>query len=140
MNKKGFVPLDKNRHSNRENLAGFSLIEIIVATFLLALVITGLANIFLAGKKHLVHTRSKIQSAELGRLFLAPLQMDVRQDLWGSNCLSSNPTSGCPGAQTVDNILYTPAYQNTALLADAQNPLGRLRKVKVTINWTEPSS
>src|SRR3989338_6754315 len=89
---------------------GFSLIEIIVATFVLALVTTGLAYVFLAGKKHLLHTRSKIQATELGRLFLSPLQMDVREDQWvtSSNCLSAG--TGCPGAQTIDNILYTPVY------------------------------
>lgn len=139
MNKKGFIPLDKNKANKRNSyLTGFTLIEIIVATFLLALVTTGLAYVFLAGKRHILHTRSKIQAAELARLFLAPLQTDVRQDQWGSNCLSAG--TGCPGAQTVDNITYTPTYENSALLVDAQNPLGRLRKVKVTINWTEPSS
>jgi len=110
---------------------GFSLIEIMVATFVLVLVTTGLAYVFLAGKKHLLHTRSKIQAAELGRLFLAPLQMDVRQDQWGSNCLSAG--SGCPGAQTIDNILYTPAY-------DISNVSGTtLRRVKVTLTWNEPA-
>lgn len=113
------------------NKKGFTLIEIIVAAFLLALVTTGLAYVFLAGKKHLLHTRSKIQAVELGRLFLAPLQMDVRQDQWvtNSNCLKGD--IGCPPAQTVDNITYTPTYS----ISDVSG----LRKVKVTINWTEPT-
>ena len=77
-----------------------------------------------------------MQVAELGRLFLAPLQMDVRQDQWvsGSNCLSSNGSTGCPGAQIVDNITYTPNYNISNLSGTT------LKKVKVTINWTEPSS
>ena len=111
---------------------GFTLIEIIVATFVLALVITGLAYVFLAGKRHILHTRSKIQAAELGRLFLAPLQMDVRQDEWSSNCLSAG--TGCPGIQAIDNISYTPTYDITDVSGT------NLRKVKVTINWTEPPS
>ena len=124
---------------------GFTLIEIIVATLILALVTTGLAYVFLAGKRHIQHTRSKIQAIELGRLFLAPLEMDVTisertsgaQNGWGqiNNCLSSDGTSpGCPGAQTIDNISYTPTYNISGL------PGTTLRKVKVTINWTEPSS
>lgn len=111
---------------------GFSLIEIIVATFVLALVITGLAYVFLAGKRHILHTRSKIQATELGRFFLAPLQIDVRQDEWGSNCLSAG--TGCPGVQAIDNITYTPTYDITDVSGT------NLRKVKVTINWTEPPS
>jgi len=111
---------------------GFTLVEIIVATLILALVTTGLAYVFLAGKRHLLHTRSKIQAAELGRLFLAPLQRDVRQDQWGSNCLSAG--TGCPGAQTVDNITYTPTYNRTL-----NYPIANLNKVKVTITWNEPA-
>lgn len=114
------------------NKKGFTLIEIIVAAFVLALVTTGLAYVFLAGKRHLLHTRSKIQATELGRLFLAPLQMDVRQDQWGSNCLSAG--TGCLGAQTIDSILYTPTYNISNVSGTT------LRKVKVTINWTEPTS
>ncbi len=119
--------------------------EILIAALIMAMVMTGLAYVFLAGKRHLLYTRSKIQAAELGRLFLAPLQMDVTMSErslgalngWGqaNNCLSSTGTSpGCPGAQTVDNILYTPTYNITDVLGTT------LRKVKVTINWTEPSS
>lgn len=154
MNRKGFTPtpIIKQKMSKNKLVWGFTLLEILVAALILALVTTGLAYVFLAGKRHLLHTRSKIQATELGRLFLAPLQMDVTmsertsgaQNGWGqvNNCLTSDGTSpGCPVAQPpVDGITYTPTYQNTPLLVDAQNPLGRLRKVKVTINWTEPSS
>jgi len=117
------------------NKKGFTLLEILIAALILALVMTGLASIFLAGKRHLAHTRSKIQAAELGKLFLAPLQQDVRQDQWEarSNCLSSDGSTGCPGAQTVDNITYTPNYNISDLSGTT------LKKVKVTINWTEPS-
>jgi len=115
------------------NKKGFTLLEILVSALILALVMTGMANIFLASRRYLMRTRSKIQAAELGRLFLAPLQMDVRQDQWGSNCLSAG--TGCPGAQTINNIPYTPTYEISNVAGTT------LRKVKVTINWpTEPSS
>ena len=132
MNKKGFTPLEIHnaKRSSSKFLTGFTLIEIIVAAFVLALVTTGLAYVFLAGKKHLLHTRSKIQATELGRLFLAPLQMDVRQDQWGSNCLSAG--AGCPGTETVDNIAYTPTYNRTL-----DSPITNLNKVKLTITWNE---
>ena len=105
-----------------------------MAALILALVTTGLAYVFLAGKRQMLHTRSKIQAAELGRLFLAPLQMDVRQDQWGSNCLSSS--TGCPATPandvTIDGIRYKP----TAVVS--QNFSGTtLSKVKLTITWDE---
>ena len=109
---------------------GFTLIEILVSALILALVMTGMANVFLASRRHLMHTRSKIQAAELGRLFLAPLQMDVRQDQWSSNCLGSG--TGCPGTETIDNITYTPTYNRTL-----NSPITNLNKVKLTITWNE---
>ncbi len=133
MNKKGFTPLDKNKPTNRNSyLTGFTLLEILVAVLIMAQVMTGLAYVFLAGRRHLAHTRSKIQAAELGRLFLAPLQMDVRQDQWGSNCLSSG--TGCPGPETIDNISYAPTYARTL-----NYPITNLNKVKLTITWNEPT-
>lgn len=122
---------------------GFTLLEIIISLVILALTMAGLTNLFISGKRWLLHSRSRMAGGELGKYFLDPLQMDVTQgqkspgaqDGWGqtNNCLTTG--TNCPGAQTINNILYTPAYQNSALLADAQNPLGRLRKVKVDITW-----
>jgi len=128
------------------NKRGFTFIEIIVAIVILAMVMTGIANIFLAGKRHLGRTRSKIQAAELGRLFLAPLQKDVRQDTWDrpTNALSTTPVTGrscaeqpdCPAEaqRTLDNITYNPIYviSDVNIGAGATLPL---RKVKVTISW-----
>lgn len=79
---------------------------------------------------------------ELGKVFLDPLQMDVRQDqvgdYWGAgnNCLSSNPTntSACPSSpQTIGNITYNAVYNITNVLETSN----RLRRVKVDIKWTE---
>ena len=129
------------------NKKGFTLLEILVATLILALVTTGLAYVFLAGKRHILHTRSKIQAAELGRLFLAPLQMDVRQDTWNqaANALSATPPGGrdcasqpgCPAApeRTLDGITYDARYT-----INRDNPIPNVNKVKVDITWTEPAS
>lgn len=109
---------------------GLTLIEILISTLILSLVMTGLANIFLAGKRHVLHSRSRMAGGELGRYFLDRLQMDVRQDQWGDNCLSGG--AGCPAAQTINNIQYNPAYN----ISDVSGTT--LRKVKVNITWDEP--
>lgn len=124
---------------------GLTLLEILVAVLILALVMVGIANVFIASRRHLGYSRSKIQAMQLGRLFLAPLQKDVTmgerslgaQDGWQqtNNCLSSNGTSpGCPDAETtLGPITYhAPTYEITPV-ADTT-----LRKVKVTITWDEP--
>lgn len=113
---------------------GFTLLEILVSAMIMALVMVGLANIFLMSKRHLQYSRSKIQTAELGKLFLEPLQMDVRQDEWASNCLGSG--TGCPSTpadnKLIDNITYRPR------VVVNQNVFGTtLYKVTLTINWDE---
>ncbi len=105
--------------------------EIIVSMSIIFLILLGLANLFVAGKRHILHSRSRMVSAELGKVFLDPLQMQVRQDQWGSNCLSSNPTAGCPRNATIDNMRYNATYRISDL------GLGQLRKVNLTVSWNE---
>jgi Tfp pilus assembly protein PilV len=124
------------------NKKGLSLLEILVATILLALLTTGLANIFIAGKRYILHARMRMTGGELGKFFLEPLQRDVRQDQWGNNCLSTNGINpaGCDTntwTDPSDRTVYSPSYNISGLLADADNPQGRLRKVIVNINWQE---
>ncbi|MDD4980848.1 MAG: type II secretion system protein [Candidatus Omnitrophica bacterium] len=114
-----------------------TLLEILVAVLILALVMAGIANVFIASRRRLGQSRSKIQAAELGRLFLAPLQNQVRQDLWGKNCLSGK-TEECPGPEKLGFTTYKPAYEITPVVI-AGNTLP-LQRVKVTITWDEPQS
>ncbi len=109
-----------------------TLIEIIVATVVLALVITGLAQVFMSGRRFIIHARSRMVGAELGRYFIDPLHMDVNQANWANTCLGGS-SSACPGAKTIDGITYTPGYTVDNATAGA-DPIRRLR---VTINWNE---
>lgn len=113
------------------NKRGFTLLEIIIATMLLALVMSGLMGIFIAGKRHVIHSRERMTGSELEKLFLDPLQMAVRQDTWdqAGNELKTPTVT----VQKVNNINYTPQYTVTDVAGTD------LRKVKVQVNWTEPS-
>jgi len=126
---------------------GLTLVEIIVSVLILALVMTGIANIFLAGKRHIGHTRSKIQGAELARLFLAPLQKHVRQDTWdstsplqiGKRDCANQPECPSQDQRTLDGITYNANYEISNVSVGAGTTLP-LRKVKVKINWNEPQA
>ena len=115
---------------------GLSLIEILVAAIILALVMTGLANTFIVGKRYILHSRLRMTVAELGKYFLEPLQMQVRQDEWSTvtaNCLSQ---ANCPDetvgpAEGLDRD-YTAKY-----IINNDSPLDNLNKVRVDITWTE---
>jgi len=124
---------DKNR--------GFTLIEIIVASIILALTVAGIANLFVSGKRYIAHARWRMGGGEIGKYFLDPLQMNVRADQWGSvkaanaagNCLAGNKTSNCPAAQAG----YTPGYNITYDDPGGNVTQPGMARVKLEVNWTE---
>lgn len=139
---------------------GFTLVEIIVASVVFALLIVGLLSVFVAGTKHIVHARERMTSVELGKLFIDPLQMDVRQDTWtlgqASNALTPGTTycdsvgghtqnKNCPPAaqRTVNNREFWAAYtiaQGGVNPGDDPALIGTdLRLVTTQISWNEPS-
>jgi prepilin-type N-terminal cleavage/methylation domain-containing protein len=115
---------------------GFTLIEVLIASILIAIVTTGLAFVFFAGKTHLVHIRSRVQAAESGEYFLTSMRNEVRQDQWGANCLqgSTCPDTYAPASQALDITFYS----NYTITANA--PVTNLTRVKLKVNWTEPAS
>ena len=116
------------------NKNGLSLLEILVATMIFALVITGLASVFLAGKTHIRHSQSRISAAEFSKYVIDPLQMQVRQDQWTatSNCLSNTDNCTTETWTGQGGIVYT-AITTTSAIATT------LRKVTTNIQWSEPA-
>lgn len=66
------------------------MLEILVSTILLALVITSLANIFVATKRLIFHVRARATAAEISKYYLDPLQMRVSAQNWGTTTASGN--------------------------------------------------
>ena len=115
---------------------GLSLLEVLMASVILALTITGLANIFVATKRLTFHARARVTASELIKSIIEPLQSQVRQDLWGSNCLSNSTL--CPSVPWTDATsatMYTPTC-----VTSAHPQLNTVRKVKVTVQWQERSA
>ena len=116
---------------------------------ILALVVAGEAGLFVVGKRHILHSRCKMTAGELGKYFLDPLQMQVRQDTWGtaSNSLTigvrycdsdgghTQQPSGCPslGERTLDYITYNAQYTIDNISVGTSN----LRRVRADISWLE---
>ena len=109
------------------NKKALTLVEIIVSVVILALVITGLANVFVAGKRYIQHSRMRMAGGELGKEFLDPLQAYVRQDTWDGGANFINVDAVSKAGATVDD--YVSSYDIKALDLPAAN----IRKVKVTI-------
>lgn len=99
---------------------------------ILSITMVGLLNVFMSAKRHSFRSRSRMSASELAKYFVDPLQMQVRQDTWNNtdNCIGPSATSGCPSAQTLANMTYTPAYTINDVVGTT------LRRVKVDITWT----
>lgn len=112
-----------------QNKKALTLVEILVATVILALVVTGLANVFVSGKRYIKQSRLRMAGGEIGKKFLDPLQSYVRQDTWSTNPLGlENIPPAVEGSSPATT--YTATY--------SVSPLGNIKKVKVTISL--PSS
>lgn len=102
-----------------------------MAAFILSLVVVGLVNVFVSGKKWIAHSRYRITAAELVRSSLDALQIQVKQSAWTGNCLGAG--TGCPDnddSEVVGAVSYSPTYTVTST--------NNLKKVKLQISWTEP--
>lgn len=124
---------------------GFSLMEILVAAVIFALLMTALANLFFAAKRWLAYSRSKMAGAELGKYFLEPLQVNVRQNQWDASApapdyqspnLLRKSASWTGAVQTLDGKQYTPTY-TVDNIPGAASAADQARKVKVNIRWAE---
>ena len=122
----------------RKEHEAFTLMEALVSSVLIALVLVGLGNLFLGGKKWMGHRRYQMTAAEIGKIFLDPLQMDVRQDQWSSSCLNSSGTNCSTHGYhpPVDGISYSASYAISTPPVDGTN----LRRVRLTVTWNEPTS
>jgi Tfp pilus assembly protein PilV len=139
----------------KKNTRGLTLMEIIVATVILALAVGGLVNLFITGKRYAIHNRSRMSGGELGRVFLEPLQMYVRQDTWDKtgNALKVEANNyycdsvahgnrtllpGCPTAanqRTLDGTPYVAEYNISDMKNETNSP--ELRRVVLNVRWQE---
>lgn len=149
---------------------GFSLMEVIVATALFSLVIVGMLSVFVTGNKQVIHGRERLVSSQLGKLFVDPMQADVRQDTWDTwngtrNALYVPPdpetsfttycdsdaghttlqNPACPSLATerkINNREFSSRYDVSRIcIGDCFTGIDTgMRRVTTTISWSEPAS
>jgi len=115
---------------------GYTLVEIVVTTVILSLITLGMLGVFVSGNKQVLHTRERMTSSELGKFFIDPMQMAVRQDSWGlaGNVLNLGTDVALPNTpQTINRRSFSGTYTTTAV-ANTD-----LRRVKAKITWVEPT-
>ncbi len=114
---------------------GMTLLEIIISMLILSFVSIGIANVFIAAKKHISKNRNKIIAAELGRYYMDALKVNVTQSNWGQsgNDLNLGNTTFNNNMNPLMN--YT-IWRN---VDNASDPLlnNAVRGVRLTISWNE---
>ena len=133
----------------RSNSIGLTLLEIIISMLIFSLIMLGLINVFVAGKRIILSSRAQMTAAELARYALGNLSMQISQASWGNNCLS-NFTKCSPYSQTIDNLVYAVSYvcpQNCTYnpysapmmfnMSNWSPNADNLYKVKVNVTWNE---
>jgi len=122
---------------------GFSLIEVIVALFILSIVLWPVTNYILNAKRYNMQNINLIRALNLGRAYLDNLYNEVRYDQWApasndyykcSTC--SNLSIGDHSTSTSLSYSYNITYN---LFSNVTNLINHneMRKVKLTINWTD---
>ncbi|MFA5177376.1 MAG: prepilin-type N-terminal cleavage/methylation domain-containing protein [Candidatus Omnitrophota bacterium] len=109
------------------NRKALSLLEIIISMVILALVITGLINVFISGRELIKDSRYRMSAGEISKLFIDPLQYYVRQDTWNSSCFGTNSLAN------TTNGSYTANYTISNLSNNTTN--NTLKKVKTIVQW-----
>jgi Tfp pilus assembly protein PilV len=119
-------------------------LEILVSAILLALVLVGLANIFVAAKSYVFHARARVTAAEQVKSCLEPLQAEVDQTKYTPDPLDPNlwlwyPTTLAPWTDSSTQTTYRPNYQITPLDLDTDpdTRTSEVNRVNVTISWDE---
>jgi len=115
---------------------GFSLLEVVISVILMAVIMAGMSGLFFGARRWMLHSRSRMQGAELSRRILDGLQMNIQQGQWAAqtNCLSSNGGVGCPPADTFENMTFTRTFTITDFPSTIQR---QVKKVHVQIDWDQ---
>lgn len=143
--------------------------EVVVATALFSLVVVGMLSVFVTGNKQVIHSRERLVSSQLGKLFIDPMQAYVRQDTWDVDLASNvlyipaspvnsytfycdsdaghtpqGPAAFCPSAtaRKVNNREFSAQYDvSRVCIGDCSTGIDTgMRRVTTTISWSEPAS
>ena len=108
------------------NKKSLTLLEIVISMVILALVVTGLVNVFITGKQFIQHSSYRVGAGEIGKQFIDPFQNRIRQDTWNTSPFAMN------SSVNRSNGTYTASY----VISNLSNNT-TLKRVETTISWTE---
>jgi Tfp pilus assembly protein PilV len=118
------------------DLSGLTLLELLISLLLLALVMTGLSNVFVVARSYMAHSRSRVAAGQFGKYLMSPLQSEVRQDTFDGGGLQINSSRTAGSNMFLDGITYNATFNISNVTAGFPAG-GLLRKVNLTVRWNE---
>ena len=113
----------------RRNRHGFTLLEVLIATIILAGMGAILFGSFLTARRWVVQATSGVPM-NLARERLDELQMSVRMDTWNTGQMKvSAPAWTAEPAITLDSVSYTRSTRVSTV------PAMQYRKVEAKVEW-----
>jgi len=122
------------------NKKGLTLLEIIISIIIFSLVVLGLTNVFVAGKRYIQHNRLRMGGGELGKYFFDPVQNTVREDIWSTTSpLGTGDNSTLETNAMLGGIFYSVNYEILPDYFDSNSnsQIPNLTKVRSQITWEE---
>ena len=125
----------RNRSCGLSSQKGFSLLEVMIATVLLATVSIGLLSIFASSRKVLDPERNIAHNSVRDKL--AALYIEVKDSTWNnaSNLLYPTSSSGVTTSESLNNVNYQSTKTVASVDADGDGQED-YRKVQVANSWT----
>jgi len=118
--------------NERKKSSGVSLLEIVVSMIILALVMAGLFNVFVAGRGYLIHSRCRTSASQFATKIMDPLQNEVNQSTWdtaGNRLIVGSPPDT---TEDINGVTY-----NSNFMVTDQSAGSFLRRVVLNVTWNE---
>jgi prepilin-type N-terminal cleavage/methylation domain-containing protein len=112
------------------NKRGLSLLEIIIATVIFVVIMSGMANVFFSSKTLLAHSGSRSRALKTAMAQLSQVQLGVREDekVSGVTCLYDQ--SSCTGTLSSGGVDYELFWTTEPFETN-------MRRVTIQVHWDE---
>jgi len=123
--------------------------EVVVSLVIMSLVLVGLTNLFITGKRYIKHSRLRMTGGEIGKLFVDDFQRHVRQresapgnnDGWDQTAnwlyIPPPPIDSWAWTAAIPTDVYTPSYSVSRVFDPSSGADLGLRRVTVDLEWNE---
>lgn len=122
------------------NKSGFTLVEVMVAAVVLALLATGLFSVFASSRNLVSRSKRRLVAVEIARTEIETHKQHIREDRWNNPAYPAVfPADGNWRACASAAYVYSGIAYNVDCRVDPGPTADSYRKVTVRVRWNEPS-